>query len=111
MEIPQEYKTAGILNLVSGVLNMLTAVALVLSLIWICVGVLWVVPLALGGFQAYIGFQQMNGTRTTQGKVAGICGAVAGACNFNPLPLLLGIGGFVMSNNENVTRWLEQKEG
>ena len=111
MEMPQEYKTAGIVNLVGGVLNILTAGVAIITLIWFCVGVLWIVPLALGGFQAFIGFQQMNGTRTGQGKIAGICGAVAGLCNLNPLPTLLGVGGFVMSGNEKVTAWLEQKEG
>lgn len=111
MEMPQEYKTAGIVNLVSGVLNILTAGVWILTFIWFfCVGLIWIVPLGLGAYQAFIGFQQMNGTRTNQGKIAGICGAVAGLCNFNPLPAILGVGGFVMSGNQKVTAWLETSD-
>lgn len=109
MEVPNDYKMAGLLNLIGGALNIMTASVWVLSLIWVCVGVLWIVPVLMGAWQAYVGFTMNTGTPTGQGKIAAIVGLVAGLFNFNPLTILLAIVVIVQLGKPEVAGWLESR--
>ncbi len=110
MDVPSEYKTGGTLLLVSGAINLMTALVWVFSLIWVCVGIFWLVPAAAAAYQCFVGFQAMQGTPTQGGKMAAISGIVAGALNFNPLPLILAVVAMVNFNKPEVVDWLETRQ-
>jgi hypothetical protein len=91
MEAPKSYKDAGLMNLIAGILNIITAGVWTLSLIWLCVGIVWLIPLGVGAYQAYLGFQMQSGTPNAGAKNIGLIGLIAGVCNFNIFAIVLSV--------------------
>lgn len=109
MDIPNDYKTAGILNLVGGGLTLLVSGLYFLSLIWVCVGVVYLVPMAMGAWQAYVGFNMNNGQPQGQAKTAAIVGIVSGVLTFNIIALIASVVAMMNVNKPEVAGWLEQQ--
>ena len=107
MEAPTEYKTAGTILLVGGILNILTAGVWILSFIWVCIGIMWIVPLAIGAWQAFVGYKAMNGEVQPSAKMAGIAGIVAGVFNLNPLAIAAGVVGMLNVDKPEAKAFLE----
>lgn len=108
MEVPNDYKNAGLMTLIGGALNAITAFFWVIGFIWLCVGVLWVVPLAMGIYQVVVGIAMQNGQPHAHAKLAPILGIVAGVFNFNPFPIVLGIISLMQVGKPEVAGWIEQ---
>lgn len=108
MEVPDAYKTAGLVNLIGGALNVMMSLVWVLSLIWVCIGIFWLVPLAASGYQAWIGWQMYNGEPQAAAKNASIAGIVGGLFCFNILSAACGAFAMMQVGNDEVAGWLEQ---
>lgn len=85
----QEYQTAGTLMLASAALNIVTGAMLFISFVWVCVGVVWLIPILAGFYEAYVGFQMLQGQRQPSARTLSIVGLVCGAMNCNPIPVVL----------------------
>lgn len=127
-DVPQNYKTAGILMLVAGIMNILASLALgVVLFIYITaiavgsmgIGIvcyvccLWpVVPLAFGIFELITGMNIMNGKPQKNAPLVAILGIVMGALNLafgvGVIPMIMEIVATVMLNDAEVKAWLEQ---
>ncbi len=107
MDVPESYKTAGLINLACGAFTAFSSLMVVLSLIWICIGVFWLVPAAAGGYQAWVGWQMYNGEPTPAAKNAAIAGIVGGFLAGPVLPALGSIFVFVQLGRDDVKGWLE----
>ena len=108
MEVPAPYKTAGIVNLACGAFTALTNFLWFFSLVWICIGVFWLIPMAAGGYQAWIGWQMYNGTPSPAAKNAAIAGIVGGLFGMNIFTFAGSVFAFMQVGNDEVKGWLEQ---
>jgi hypothetical protein len=108
VEVPDAYKTAGLVNLIGGALNAFFSLMSILSLIWVCVGVWWFVPLAASAYQAWIGWQMYNGEPQPAAKNASIAGIIGGLCSFNIISAAAGGFAYMQLGNDEVAGWLEQ---
>jgi hypothetical protein len=79
------------LMMVGGVLNAVTSFFWFISLIWVCVGIFWLVPLAVGAWQAWVGYQMNSGQRQPSAKMAAIAGLVSGVFAMNPIPIVASL--------------------
>lgn len=102
MEVPQAYKTAAIVNLVSA------GISLFFSLMWLlaCWGV---VPMAIAGFQAWIGWQMYQDEPTPHARNAAIAGIAAGVLSCNVFSLAGSIFALLQVQEDDVKGWLETK--
>ncbi len=107
MDAPNDYKNAGIANIIGGALNVMMALLWTLSLIWICIGLFWLVPAAMGAWQIMVGLKMYNGEPNSSAKNATIAGLVAGALNFNIMSIGAGIFAFMMLGKPEVAGYLE----
>lgn len=107
MDTPADYKNAGICNLVAGIVNVGLAGIWVLSLIWVCVGLLWLVPMAIGAWQAWVGYQMMQEQRDPNARNAALVGMVVSVVNCNLIALACSVVGWVMLDKPEVKAWLE----
>ena len=108
MEAPQNYKNAGLANLIGGGLNLMTSLMAILSLIWVCIGIFWVIPAAASAYQAYVGWQMFQGQPVAAAKNGSIAGIVGGLFNFNIISVACGGFAFMQLGNDEVAGWLEQ---
>ena len=108
MEAPQQYKTAGIINLACGAFSLITNLMWVLAFIFVCIGVFWLIPAAAGGYQAYVGWQMYNGEASPQAKNASIAGIVAGLFGFNIITAGGSVYAMMQVNEDEVKNYLEQ---
>lgn len=127
-DVPQNYKTAGILMLVSGIMNLLAGVGIGVFLafyitviavstfglgIFCYVCCLWpLVPLVFGVFELIVGMNMMNGKPQKNAVLISILGIVVGALNLTMgvgiVPMIMEIVATVMLNDAEVKAWLEQ---
>ena len=108
MEAPQQYKTAGIINLACGVFSLLTNLVWTITLIFVCIGLFWLIPAAAGGYQAFVGWQMYNGEASPQAKNASIAGIVAGVFGFNIITAAGSAYAMMQVGEDEVKGWLEQ---
>jgi hypothetical protein len=85
---PQDYKTAGVLMLVSGITNIIASAVLILVLVWICIGAFWFLTLAGAIFELIVAVSVMQGQRNHNAKTAAIIGLVTSVLCGN----MIGIG-------------------
>ncbi|MBX2800907.1 MAG: hypothetical protein KTR31_24715 [Myxococcales bacterium] len=102
MEVPQAYKTAAIVNLVSAGLSLFVS----LMLLTVCWGI---VPGAAAAFQAYVGWQMYQDEATPHARNAAFAGIAAGVLSCNPLPLAGSIYALLQVQEDEVKGWLETK--
>jgi hypothetical protein len=107
MDAPKAYKDGGVAVLVSGIFNVMTAGIWVLSLFWICIGFFWLIPMAIGAWQAWVGYQMMQGQPNGQAKTASIAGIVAGVLNLNPIGIIGAIFGMMACDKPETRAFLE----
>ena len=105
---PDDYKTAGILMMVSGGITMISAVAWIVSLLIVCVGVAWVVPLVVGGLEVYVGLQMWQGKPQKRAALLSICGLISALCCLNLLSVLLEVLVQVWLRKPGVGEWLAE---
>lgn len=91
MEVPNDYKTAGIFMTIAGALNAMMSMVWIFALIWVCIGVFWVVPLVLAVAELIVGIMVLQGKPMPAAKIVSILGIVTGVLCFNPLPIILEI--------------------
>lgn len=106
MEAPQNYKTAGIMMLVSGILTTLASLSFIVSLIWFCIGIIWFIPLVIGVMEIAFGAMILGGGKQPMAKVISIFGIVGALLCFNVIGLVLEIVSLVLTSNEEVTAYL-----
>ena len=128
MEPPSNYKTAGIMMLVSGIINILASIGLSLflfvyiSMIAVAtmgIGILcyacclWpILPLGFGIFELITGMNVMNGKPVRNASTVAIAGIVMGALNLplgiGVVPMVMEIIATVMLNDDEVKAWIEE---
>ncbi len=107
MEVPAEYKNAGLGNLIGGAFGAISQLLLGLSLLIICVGVINLGLAAAHAWQAYVGWQMFNGERVQNGKTAAIVGLVGSVLSFNPISLAGSGFAFMMLGKPEVQGYVE----
>lgn len=132
MDVPEKYKTAGLLMLIAGGINIalwgLVTFALFLLITLYAIGSLGlaipaycccIVPLAataFGGYEAFVGFQVMNGTVVKHANVVSIIGIIVGALALpsssllSAIPLILEIIATVNLQDTEVTNWIANQD-
>lgn len=108
MEVPANYKTAGLINLVCGGFTAFWNLMLALSMLVACIGIFWFIPAAAGGYQAWIGWQMYNGQPSAAAKNAAIAGIVGALFGFNILTAAGSAYAMMQVGNDDVKGWLEQ---
>lgn len=111
MDAPQQYKTAGLLNLVAGLFNITTGLALTLSLLLLCVGPFWLIPMGMGIWQLVVGIGMQGGKPNANAKTATIVGIVAGVLNLNIITVVLSVMAYMQLGDPEVAGFLEQNPG
>lgn len=86
MEIPNEYKNAGIAMLIAGLINMMLAGLFLLSSFCLCLNSWLTVLTALG--ELIVGGMILSGNRVPQAKVVSIAGLVGALLSFS----MVGVG-------------------
>ena len=109
VKAPNTWSTASTLMLISGLLNAVTGMVWVLCTIWFCVGIIWFVPVGMGAWQAWIGYQMMS-KPDKNAKVAAIVGMTAGVFNLNPFPTILALVAFLNVGKPECVAYLEGGE-
>ncbi len=107
MEAPKEYKDAGAMLMFGGALNIITAGIWVLSLIWVCIGIMWLVPMAVGAWQAFVGWKMYSGEVQGTSKIAAIAGMVSAFFNLNPIAFVCGLLGMLNVDKPDAKAFLE----
>ena len=107
MEIPSTYKTAAICQMISGVLTIMVSGGLFLSLIWICIGVLWLVPMAIGAWQIYVGWQMHNGERVANAQTVAIVNAITAFLSGSLISVALSGFAYMQLNEPEAKAFLE----
>lgn len=110
MEAPKAYKDSGVAIMVSGIFNVMTSGIWVLSLFWICIGFFWLIPMAVGAWQAWVGYQVMQGQPNANAKNASIAGIVAGVLNMNPIAIAGGVFGMMGVDKPESVAFLEAND-
>jgi hypothetical protein len=107
MEAPKAYKDGGTAIMISGILNIMTGGVWFLSLFLVCVGFMWLIPMGIGAWQGWVGYQMMQGKPQPSGKMAAIAGIVAGMFNFNPLAIVGAVVGMMSADKPESIAFLE----
>lgn len=107
MEVPSDYKLAGILNLVSGGLNVFAGLVWTASLMLVCVGFVWLIPVGIGGWQIMVGMKQNGGKADKNAKNVAIAGIIAGVLNMNILSIICSVVALLKTNTPEIAGWIE----
>lgn len=86
MDMPQDYKNAGILMLVAGCVNLILSGLILLSSLCMCVNA-WITPIFAIG-EIVVGAMILNGSKVPQAKIVSILGIIGGLLSFS----MMGVG-------------------
>jgi len=106
---PSDYKTAGVLMLISGIANVLASLTWVFILIWICIGVFWLATLGAAIFEIVVAASVMQGRIHAQAKTASILGLVAAFLSANIISIVLEIIALVMLSKPEVSHYMASR--
>jgi len=105
VEVPAEYKNAGLGNLIGGALGALASLSILLMSF--CLGFWYLFFAAAHAWQAYVGWQMYNGERVPSGKTAAIVGLVCGIFGLNIFAIAGSGFAFLMLGKPEVQGYLE----
>ncbi len=105
MEVPAEYKNAGLGNLIGGALGALASLSIVVATL--CFGFWYLIFAAAHAWQAYVGWQMYNGERVPSAKTASIVGLVCGIFGFNIFAIAGSGFAFMMLGKPEAQGYLE----
>ena len=109
MDVPQDYKNAGVFMIISGALNMLTSIGIILALIWVCVGAAWFVTLGLGVVELVMGVALMSGERKHSAKSVATLGVVNSVLCCNIVGLILQALSVSFLSKPEVRAYLDER--
>lgn len=113
LEVPSDYKTAGIMTLVSGVLNLMNAfflaIAWLSSIFLAPVACLYIVPGIFAFVQIGVGVMVMQGKPMPMAKTLSLVGAIVSLLNCQWIGTILEGLAFTFHGKPEVTAWLEEQ--
>ncbi len=118
MDAPQDYKTAGMMMMISGGFTVLLSLAFIVTwtVTWLASILLffvafaacfWILTLVVGVFEIVVGVAMMQGKPKSNAKTISILGIVAAVCCGNIVPgIIVEVLAFSLLSKPEVASWI-----